>query len=246
MMQVREIRYRRIADELRARIASGELGPGAVLPSEADLAAAHDVSRVTVRKALEQLRDDGLVDSRQGFGWFVAGATVRQPLTELGTIEHQLEELGRASERHVLEFGFLKAPPRVREILGVTTVLRVTRCNLADGQPFALVTVWCPEALGADLSRADVERSTFYELLHVDWGGATQTIGASLATDEDAEHLGIPAGSPLLVCERTTKDVSGAAILHSEHRFPAHRTEFVVDLPTASRSIHPSGLRIVP
>ena len=75
--------------------------------------------------------------------------------------------------------------------------------------------------------------------------GATQTIGADLVDAADARLLGVPAGSPVLRCQRTTTDDSGRAVLLSEHLFPAHRTEFVVDLPQAEPSMTPSGLRIV-
>ena len=130
-------------------------------------------------------------------------------------------------------------------VLGTTQVLEVRRLNLADGEPFARVTVWCPEALGASISRADVERATFYELLDVPLGGAVQTIGAAVASPEDAALLEVPVGSPVLRCERTTSTPDGTAVLLSEHVFPAHRTEFVVDLPLAERSIAPSGLRLL-
>jgi DNA-binding transcriptional MocR family regulator len=66
----RTIRYRQIADDLRERVAAW--GGGRLLPSESDLSAEYDVSRVTVRRALELLREEGLVDSRQGFGWYVS------------------------------------------------------------------------------------------------------------------------------------------------------------------------------
>lgn len=242
---MREIRYRTIADDLRRRIEAGELGAGAVLPSESDLARRHGVSRVTVRKALEVLRTEDLVDSRQGFGWFVAGPRVRQSLASLGTIEGQLEADGHRPERRVLRFGFVPAPARVAEVLGAGTVLEVTRLNLADGAPFALVTVWCPEALASHLSRDAVESQTFYELLHVDFGSATQTIGAALAGDADAEALEVPVGSPLLVCERASRNEAGTVVLVSEHRFPAHLTEFVVELAATEPSLAPSGLRLV-
>ena len=75
--------------------------------------------------------------------------------------------------------------------------------------------------------------------------GATQTIGADLVDVADARLLGVPAGSPVLRCQRITTDDSGRAVLVSEHLFPAHRTEFVVDLPQAEPSMTPSGLRIV-
>jgi GntR family transcriptional regulator len=203
------------------------------------------VSRVTVRKALELLRDEGLIDARQGFGWFVASDPVPQALGRLGTIEAQLGELGVESERRVVAFRFVEAPPRVRQVLGVDTVLEVRRVNLADGQPFARVTVWCPEEVGARLSRADVESSPFYELVDVPIGGATQTIGAAAAGPDDATLLGVPDGSPVLRCERITRGVDERPLLVSEHVYPGHRTEFVVELPHVEPSISASGLRLV-
>jgi GntR family transcriptional regulator len=242
---VRQVRYRAIADELRGRVESGELRPGRLLPSESELSRAHAVSRVTVRKALELLREEGLIDARQGFGWFVSADPVRQTLGRLGTIEDQLGELGLSSERRVVGFRLVASPPRVRQVLGVEAVLEVRRVNLADGQPFARVTVWCPEEVGAGLSQADVERTPFYELVGVPIGGATQTIGAAGAGAADADLLEIPAGSPVLRCERVTRDVEDRPLLVSEHVFPAHRTEFVVDLPRFEPSMGPSGLRLV-
>ncbi|MGH9193871.1 MAG: GntR family transcriptional regulator [Acidimicrobiales bacterium] len=242
---MREVRYRAIADELRGRVESGELGAGRLLPSESELSRAYLVSRVTVRKALELLREEGLIDARQGFGWFVAADPVRQALGRLGTIEEQLGELGLSSERQVVGFRFLSPPPRVRQVLGVDAVLEVRRLNLADGQPFARVTVWCPEEVGARLSRAEVERTPFYELVGVPIGGATQTIGAAAASAADADLLAVPVGSPVLRCERVTRDVEDRPLLVSEHVFPAHRTEFVVDLAKSEPSMGPSGLRLV-
>lgn len=242
---VRQTRYQSIADELRRRIEAGEFAAGRLLPSESELSGEFGASRVTVRRALELLREVGLVDSRQGFGWFVAADPVRQSLARLGTIESQLAEEGVDSTRRVLDFRFVSAPKRAREVLGSETVLRVRRLNLADGEPFALVTVWCPEEFGASLSRADVERSPFYELMGIELGGATQTIGAAAATAHDAELLLVPTGSPVLRCERITKSIDGRPVLISEHVFPAHLTEFVVDLPHVQASIAPSGFRLV-
>jgi GntR family transcriptional regulator len=242
---VRPVRYLAIADNLRERVARGEFAAGRLLPSESELSAAYDASRVTVRKALEALRDEGLVDARQGFGWFVAADPLRQSLGRLGTIEAQLAASGLAPERRVLDFSFVAPPPWVAKELGSGSVLEVRRLNLADGEPFARVTVWCPEKLGSSLSRDEVERSPFYELLPIELGGATQTIGAAAASADDADVLAIPAGSPVLVCRRITTSTDGEPVLLSEHVFPAHRTEFVVDLPRSEPSIAPTGMRLV-
>lgn len=240
---MRRIRYQEIADVLRERLADAP--PGSVLASESEMSAEFEASRVTIRRALELVRDDGLIAARQGFGWYVAEEPVRQSLESLGTIESQVEGIGKISERKISEFAFEDAPERVRKVLNVSDVLRVKRVNLADGEPFALVTVWCPADLAATLSRRDVERRPFYELLQIELRGATQTIGADLASAADARLLGVPTGAPLLRCQRTTTDQTGRAVLLSEHLFPAHRTEFVVDLPQAEPSMTPSGLRLV-
>jgi GntR family transcriptional regulator len=240
---MRHIRYQEIADVLRQRALDSPAG--SVLPSEAEMSAEFGASRVTIRRALELVRDDGLIAARQGFGWFVATDPVQQNLGALATIESHVEGVGKLSERKIEEFAYETAPDRVARVLGVDQVLRVKRVNLADGEPFAVVTVWCPAELGAHLSRRDVERRPFYELLDVELRGATQTIGADLVDTADARLLGVPAGSPVLRCQRTTTDSTGRAVLLSEHLFPAHRTEFVVDLPQAEPSMTPSGLRIV-
>jgi GntR family transcriptional regulator len=240
---VRRIRYQEIAAELRARAASARAG--SLLPSEAELSAEFGASRVTIRRALELVREEGLIAARQGFGWFVATEPVRQRLEHLGTIEDQLHDSGRRGERRVIEFAFEAPPERVGRILGVDQVLRVKRVNLADGEPFAVVTVWCPAELGASLSREDVERHPFYELLDRPLRGATQTIGADAADAADAKLLGVPVGAPLLRCQRVTTDTAGRPVLLSEHLFPAHRTEFVVELPLAEPSTSPAGLRLV-
>lgn len=243
---MRELRYLTIAGELRRRIQTGEIPGGALLPSESELSRTYAVSRVTVRKALELLRVEGLAAARQGFGWFAAVEPLRQTLGRLGTIEDDLAASGRRPERKVLDFGFVAAPGHVAELLGTGQVLQVRRLNLADGQPFARVTVWVPAELGSSLSRDDVERATFYELLGIELGGAHQTIGAGSASREDATLLHVPAGSPVLRCERVTRARSGEAVIAAEYVFPADRTEFVVELaPAPGASMAPSGLRLV-
>lgn len=240
---MRSVRYQAIADELRHRVRSAS--PGSLLPSESELSSEFAASRVTIRRALEVLRDEGLVAARQGFGWFVTTEPIRQSLERLGTIESQVETSGRYAVRRVIEFAFEAPPPHVRELLGAGKVLRVKRVNLADGEPFAVVTVWCPAAVGQKLSIDDVERQPFYELLDVELRGATQTIGADSAEPHVAELLAVPIGSPLLRCRRVTTDLDGRPVLVSEHLFPAHRTEFVVELPYDEPSVTPAGLRLV-
>lgn len=240
---MRRIRYQEIAETLRTRVRVA--APGSLLPSESELSREFAASRVTVRRALELVREEGLIASRQGLGWFVAADLVPQRLERLDTIEAQLEQQGRTARREVIDFSFETPPEHVGEILATDRVLRVKRLNLADGDPFAIVTVWCPAKLAHHLSMRDVQRQPFSELLDVQFSGATQTIGADVASDDVAELLGVPIGAPLLKCRRVTADVSGVPVLLSEFVFPAHRTEFVIDMAHEAPSMVPTGLRLV-
>jgi GntR family transcriptional regulator len=232
------VRYLDVADQLRARLADGEVGAGGALPSEAELGDDFGVSRVTVRRALEALRADGLVTSRRGSGWFVAADPVRQALGRVTTVEAALEAAGARPERRVLEFAFEAASADVASALGVrrgVDVLRVKRLNLADGAPFALVTVWLPGHLGAEISRAEVETATFYDLLPlrgVALGRALQHVGADLATADDAKHLGVTKGTAILTARRVTSDIRHQPMLFSLHRYPAERTSVEIELPS--------------
>jgi GntR family transcriptional regulator len=241
----RGIRYHDIAANVRDRIQSGAIAQGGILPSESALSAEFGVSRVTIRRALEILREEGTVNARQGLGWFATGATMSQSLGVLGTIEEQMTANGMVSERHVVEYAFEKATNAIAKTLDSDQVLRVKRINTANGEPFAVVTVWCPAELGKRLSRLDVERSPFYELLDVALKNATQVIGADAASPEEARLLEVPVGSPVLRCERVTRDAEGKAVLLSHHVFPAHKTNFVVELSSATKSIAPTGLRLI-
>src|SRR5689334_19628805 len=140
-----DLRYRQVADGLRERIGKGSYGPSGALETEAELCRAFGVSRITVRRALELLRDEGMVTSRKGSGWSVAVDPVRQVLGTFPTVEASLREDGVAFRRQVLEFGYQAAPPDIARALRLpegAEVLRVQRLNFADEHAVDLVTTW--------------------------------------------------------------------------------------------------------
>ena len=229
------MRHLDLADALRSRIAARDLGERGALPGELELAAEYGTSRVTVRRALDLLRREGLVTSRRGSGWFAAVDPLRQPLGRVKTVEAAVEAAGARPGRRIVAFGFVEAPALVADALCVergADLLRVERVNLADDEPFALVTVWVRADVGADVSRADAERTTFYDLLPVrgvELESVHQTITAEVADAQSAALLVCAPGDPLLLLRRVTCDVSGAPTLYSEHRYPAERTTFEIE-----------------
>jgi GntR family transcriptional regulator len=229
------MRYLELAETLKNEICNGPRRAGGLVDSETTLATRHHVSRDTVRKALEHLRGEGLLRSRQGSGWYMAADPVRQTLGTLTTIEAVLADAGMTPARRILSYATATAPAELGGGAG-GKALRVRRLNYADGRPFAIVTVWAPLALRPMLPRAALESRTFYELLTdggVVLGRARQSITAAVAVADDAGLLEVPAGSPLLCCRRVTERIGGTAILVSEHRYPAPLIEFEVVIPRA-------------
>ena len=157
---MRPVRYLAIADDLRDRVGRGEFAAGRLLPSESELGAAYDASRVTVRKALELLRERGLVESRRGAGWFVAGGSFRQRLA-LGSFRHAasaVAESGHRLARQVVSFGWQPLPAYVAGPLDLADGDEALHCRsvrTVEGRPLDLVDEWVPGPLAGSLSRDD-------------------------------------------------------------------------------------------
>lgn len=230
-------RFTRVAGELRERIALGDYGDSGALESEAELCRRYGVSRITVRRALEQLRDEGLVSSRRGAGWYIAGGTFHQPVA-LGTFQHAasaVAEAGRQLRRRVVEFGYVSTPAEIAETLGIPAedeALRVRSVRTADRTPLDAVTEWVPAAVAAHVSRADAEEIGIWESLRRrEYRIATvrQSIAAVSATDETADLLGVAAGVPLLLVRRIAVGPDDAVLALSNHRYLGHRFRLDVE-----------------
>ena len=208
---MRRIRYREIADD--AASARRRRRPaGSLLPSEAELSAEFGASRVTIRRALDVLRDDGLVAARQGFGWFVAAEPVRQHLGQLGTIEAQLAGSGIANERRVVEFAFDEPPDA-----GAPAARRRLRAPRQAGQPRRRRAVRRrhgvvpgrarPAPVACRRRAAPVLRAA----RHHACAGRPRRSAPTAASADEARLLRVPVGAPLLKCQRVTTDESGHA-----------------------------------
>ena len=221
MRQVRTIRYRDIAADLRRRVEEGEFAAGRLLPSESELSATYSASRVTIRKALEDLRAEGLVDSRQGFGWFVAGSTVRQPLAHLG--HHRGPAGGRGP-------GVRAPDPRLRVRPAAGRVRAAARRRQGaeghPGQPGRRRAVRPGHRLVPRGARRRAEpgpgrataRST--SCCRSRSAAPPRPSGPTPPAPTDAELLQVPVGSPVLVCERVTADAGRHAGADRRVRVP--------------------------
>ncbi|WP_416985569.1 GntR family transcriptional regulator [Streptomyces sp. T028] len=140
------LKYEQIAEDLRIRIANGEFGPGDLLPSGRDLAEQWSVSRATVVKAYDVLRNDGVVVARQGAGFTVVEFPVARPAG--GRRAGTARVAGGAPFRRLGTPDWAVPPERVVGVLGLepgeTALRRMRMVLLEDGSPGTLVTAWFP------------------------------------------------------------------------------------------------------
>lgn len=251
-------RFATIAQELRERIALGEFGDVGAMDSEAQLCARYAVSRPTVRRALELLRDEGLLASRPGSGWFVTGSAFHQRLA-IGTFRHAssaITQAGKALTRRVVDFGFQTAPGALAAALGVgddDVLLHARSVRSVDGEGLDVVQEWVPAAFAGPLSRDAATSPGIWETLGRDGHRVTtvrQTVTAGLASQSDADLLGANAGDPLLLVRRVAVEASGIPLALSDHRYLARRFALEVEFNsgpagTSAATSEPPGLRSV-
>lgn len=248
--------FRQIADDLRERIALGELGDSGALESEAALGRRYAASRITVRRALELLRDQGLVESRQGSGWFVTGSAFHQRLA-LGTFRHAasaVSEAGKQVRRRVVEFDYRPAPPALAAGLALAPgidLLHVRSVRTVDDDRLDAVREWVRPDLAGAISRDNATEPGVWATLERHGhriASVRQTITAGLASDADAELLGVEPGAALLLVRRVAIGADGGPLALSDHRYLAHRFALEVEFNSGpgAAAYEPPGLRSVP
>ncbi|BBK30618.1 GntR family transcriptional regulator [Allostella humosa] len=210
--------HRQVFVVLKDWIVSGRYAAGrALLPEEA-LARAFGVSRITVRRALADLEQAGLVERRHGRGTFVRPPPAAEPLQHaVADVEAAIARTGQLRAR-VLEFDHVVPPPDVRAALELAVgekAQRAVRVRHRDGLPIMHLTTYVPDAIGRTYDRADMETTPLYELLRRAGRGyrrAEQRIGAALADPHIAGLLQLDAGAPLLHIRRRLLDGDGRPV----------------------------------
>ncbi|PWC28226.1 GntR family transcriptional regulator [Teichococcus aestuarii] len=234
---VETFKARRIYLLLRDRITGGTLPAGTRLPGEPDLAAEHGVSRVTIRRALDQLSNEGLVERRPGVGTFVRGGGVLAPtVVDFADVFTHLKEMGRRTEVRLLSFGYVLPPAPVAATLGLAPAeraQRAVRVRLMGGEPFSHLTTHVPERIGTTYSEAEMASQPLLALLErsgLRVARARQSIGATLAGPEVAQALQVEIGAPLLSLTRLVEDEAGSAVEHLHALYRPDRFSFEMQL----------------
>jgi len=228
---------------LRERIAGSGLNVGDALPGEQALADEHNVSRITVRRALAELEREGLIDRRRGAGTFVALRNAVKPVVaDLADVLSNIVAMGRATDVRLLAFGYHDPSPAVAEALRLASgerVQRSVRVRLVDGEPFSYLTTHVPERIGVTYTEPELASKPLLALLErssVSVERATQEIGAVLASPEAAASLNVDIGSALIALTRVVYDVDGRGVEHLHALYRPDRYAFRMDLVRTGRN----------
>lgn len=233
--------YYQLKEVLKQQIQAGHLAPHTAIPSEPELVARYHVSRATVRQALTELVNEGLLYREHGKGTYVCEPRVQQPLSELTSLSTDLQRRGKRPGGLLLVSELVRGTETVRQQLRLTDeeqAVRLERLRTADGVPVAHEIDYLPypRASGLYQRAKEVAEGSLYHLMTSEGLVpyiAEQAFKAERASTRESELLQIEPGEPgtRLIC--TTFDQTGSPIAYSESFFPGMRYEFHLTLRVA-------------
>ena len=227
--------YLQVKAILLEKIDSGEWKPGTMIPTEQELMATHSVSRTTVRQAIQDLVVSGKLIRHAGRGTFVAKQEHIVSSSPLYGFAEEFEQNGR-----VVEFEHsicsvnadLQVATHLQQSLD-SMVIKISRVAFVDSTPIFCDESYLPDALGGLFSDKLDQPPYIYSLLEAHGiliASGAQSISAEIADEHYASLLRCAPGNPILVVERTTRDVTGKPVEYSIVRYRADLYQYKVRL----------------
>jgi GntR family transcriptional regulator len=229
--------YAQVEAVLASSIADGTLPLGSRLPSEDSLIERFAVSRTTIRKTIQNLADSGLIEIRRGKGTFVTQPKMTQELTELSGFVEDMRALGRHPTARVVSKQIVEASESVARQLALavgTLVVRIERVRLADNVPMSFDETYLPREIGEKVMENDLENEPIFSLLEQKYNlqlvEAEYRLEAVSADAAVARALGINAGSPIFLIERTSYCAGHQPIDYEKLYYRGDQIRFVTRL----------------
>jgi GntR family transcriptional regulator len=229
--------YSRVETVLAREIMTGGLKVGDQLPTEDDLIARFEVSRITVRRAIQNLVSRGLVEIRRGKGTFVAAPKITRELAELSGFVEDMHALGRKPTARVLGKEIVTADATVASQLALTRgerVVRIRRVRLADAIPLSFDETFLPLEIGKKIITNNLKVEPIFSLLErkydVPLTEAEYKLDAVAAETEVAAALKVKQGSPIFRIERTSYSRGSRPVDYERLHYRGDLVQFVTRL----------------
>lgn len=234
--------YYQLEERIRQLIETNELKPGDVLPSERAFTEKYNISRMTVRQAINNLVSEGLLYRQKGKGTFVAAKKFEQDLSGLTSFSEDMKSRGLTPSNKLLSFKTISGNTQLSTILKLNaadTIYEIKRIRLANDEPVALETVYTPKKIVGEMMEQDVTTSFYHHLenkLQLQIGYGTQSIEAALCNDDEIKHLQIKAGYPILLMKRISylRDDSETPVEYVKSAYRADKYSFHLQMKRES------------
>lgn len=217
--------HKQISDWLREQIRNSSLKVNEKLPSENELSDTFDVSRVTVRRALQTLENEQLIYRCQGLGSFVSDHRTHQSFAQLKDFNEELAGSGLQASSKMISLGQEKVSEEIASYLNVNEggiVVKLERIRLGNGQPIAYDITWLPVFYGQLIEGFDLEETTIFKVLENEFEIPVEKgcyrLEATLADATLASHLEVEEHTPLLLINRISYTI-GDKPIYFQKRF---------------------------
>ncbi|WP_027956377.1 GntR family transcriptional regulator [Halobacillus kuroshimensis] len=226
--------YRRIAQQIKEEIESGQWEAGEAIPTELHLSERYDASRVTVRQAVKRLVEEGLLEKVQGSGTYVKEQKIEHNIFELISFTEEMRSLGKEPVNKVIHFQLIEPEPHVRRYLNLEEaekVFYVRRQRLVDGIPYVLEDTYLPVSLFPNLSYGIMIGSK-YDYIEKEVGmkikDSFQEVIPVLPTPDVAEALTVEESMPILKIQSYSVFMDGTVFEYSENHFKSDEYKFTL------------------
>jgi DNA-binding GntR family transcriptional regulator len=192
---------------------------GDLLPSEGEIEKKYGVSRITVRKAIEELSHEGIVVKKQGRGTFVMEQKILYDANIIGSLTQRLEAQKHQLKTKSIEYITITEAHHVKELLECDTLLCIKRFRILDGIPFALMLNYIDARKVPNLQeKFDMESlyTLYKEQYNISFYHAEETVEAKSATKEQSRKLQIAENTPLLCLQRLSYDKQNRPMEYSD------------------------------
>jgi len=204
--------YYQLKEKLLALVDDGVYKVGEMIPSERELCEKLRISRMTVRKAISTLVNEGVLYREQGRGTFVAPSKPPCTFSKITGFSENLRDMGLAFRTEIIDFRSEEATRGIRERLDLPSedsrVFYFLRRRFVGEEPFSLEHAWIPAHLFPGFNRERLEGDSFYRILEKEYAHrltrAKQTIEPVLASEFEASALFLEANTPILLFQRQT------------------------------------------
>ncbi|WDY59257.1 GntR family transcriptional regulator [Pseudomonas sp. PSKL.D1] len=230
--------YQQLRDHLVDQIANNRWRPGEAIPTEAALASEFDMSVGTVRKAVDVLVTEGILERQQGRGTFIRRPQFQSSLFRFFRFETANGERVMPESR-ILSIEPVPAPSAVAEALGLAAeaeVIRIVRTRLLGAQPVLAEEIWLPRHTFQPLLDVELDRKgpllypIYEELCGQVVAYAEETLTAETVDATHGRLLQLPADSPVVVIERLARDYAGKPLEWRRSRGHAQHFRYRVDI----------------